>query len=171
VTSSRKLARNPLPPPAEFLLNAPLYEKFDASNSDTVRKLFGTTTFKKFDGHCPYCHDRTTYSRSHGELPLFPGNKLTQPDPTLQTQRLVIQCARVGTHVIEFLIKFDSGMMRKIGQFPSLADVANDESKVVYRGVLRPEDGSELYKAIGLAAHGVGIGSFVYLRRIFERLI
>jgi hypothetical protein len=28
-----------------------------------------------------------------------------------------------------------------------------------------------LYKAIGLAAHGEGIGSFVYLRRVFERLI
>jgi hypothetical protein len=29
----------------------------------------------------------------------------------------------------------------------------------------------ELGKAIGLKAHGIGIGSFVYLRRIFERLI
>ena len=29
----------------------------------------------------------------------------------------------------------------------------------------------EFTKAIGLAAHGVGIGSFVYLRRIFENLI
>jgi len=29
----------------------------------------------------------------------------------------------------------------------------------------------ELNKAIGLAAHGVGIGSYVYLRRVFESLI
>ncbi len=29
----------------------------------------------------------------------------------------------------------------------------------------------ELTRAVGLASHGVGIGSFVYLRRIFERLI
>lgn len=29
----------------------------------------------------------------------------------------------------------------------------------------------EFKKAIGLAAHGVGVGSFVYLRRIFENLV
>ena len=28
-----------------------------------------------------------------------------------------------------------------------------------------------LFKAIGLASHGIGIGAFVYLRRIVERLI
>lgn len=33
------------------------------------------------------------------------------------------------------------------------------------------EDSSELHKAIGLAAHGAGVGSFVYMRRVFERLI
>jgi hypothetical protein len=60
--------------------------------------------------------------------------------------------------------------VQKIGQFPSLADIANDESKT-YRSVLTQEDSSEFHKAIGLAAHGVGIGSFVYLRRIFERLV
>ena len=57
-----------------------------------------------------------------------------------------------------------------MGQDPSLADIANDASKT-YRSVLSEEDSRELHKAIGLAAHGVGIGSFVYLRRIFERLI
>jgi hypothetical protein len=51
-----------------------------------------------------------------------------------------------------------------------LADIANDESKT-YRSVLTQEDSSEFHKAIGLAAHGVGIGSFVYLRRIFDRLV
>ena len=51
-----------------------------------------------------------------------------------------------------------------------MADIANDESKT-YRSVLTQEDSSEFHKAIGLAAHGVGIGSFVYLRRIFERLV
>ena len=60
--------------------------------------------------------------------------------------------------------------LQKIGQFPSLADIAIDEGKT-YRTVLTREDSSEFHKAIGLAAHAVGIGSFVYLRRIFERLV
>ena len=58
----------------------------------------------------------------------------------------------------------------KIGQYPSLADIANDESKQ-YQQILQPSDAAEFHRAIGLAAHGVGIGSFVYLRRIIERLI
>jgi len=41
----------------------------------------------------------------------------------------------------------------------------------LYRQVLDPADAAELHKAIGLAAQGIGVGSFVYLRRVFERLI
>lgn len=37
--------------------------------------------------------------------------------------------------------------------------------------MLRGDNWAEFYKAIGLAAHGEGIASFVYLRRVFERLI
>jgi hypothetical protein len=59
----------------------------------------------------------------------------------------------------------------KVGQYPSLADIAIDENRQKYRSVLRGDNWSELYKAVGLAAHGEGIGSFVYLRRVFERLI
>jgi hypothetical protein len=62
------------------------------------------------------------------------------------------------------------GTVEKVGQQPSFADIAIDESKS-YSKLLDPEDTAEFHKAIGLAAHGVGIGSYVYLRRIFERLI
>ena len=58
-----------------------------------------------------------------------------------------------------------------MGQFPSLADVAISELRIKYKTVLKGENWSELYKAVGLAAHGEGIASFVYLRRVFERLI
>lgn len=40
-----------------------------------------------------------------------------------------------------------------------------------YSKLLPPEKLKEFSRAIGLAANGVGIGSFVYLRRIFEYLI
>lgn len=59
----------------------------------------------------------------------------------------------------------------KVGQFPSAADIAFGEL-ARYESVL--SDGSsrrELGTAVGLNAHGVGIGAFVYLRRIFERLV
>jgi len=40
-----------------------------------------------------------------------------------------------------------------------------------YRKLLSSQDSEELGRAIGLQAHGVGVGSFVYLRRVFERII
>ena len=84
---------------------------------------------------------------------------------------VTIECTRVADHKLIFLLRFnDKKCVQKIGQYPSLADIANDESRQ-YRKVLSTADANELHKAIGLAAHGVGIGAFVYLRRVFERLI
>ena len=60
--------------------------------------------------------------------------------------------------------------MQKIGQYPSLADLAVPDLQK-YRSVLGDEGFRELTRAVGLASHGVGIGAFVYLRRIFEALI
>lgn len=56
----------------------------------------------------------------------------------------------------------------KIGQYPSIADFHIHKIKQ-YDNL--KYDLKEFTKAIGLAANGVGIGSFVYLRRIFENLI
>ena len=57
----------------------------------------------------------------------------------------------------------------KVGQYPSHVELAmGDLTK--YRKLLG-EDAREFVRAIGLAAHGVGIGSFVYLRRIIENLV
>ena len=60
--------------------------------------------------------------------------------------------------------------MKKIGQYPSVADLSFPELKE-YRKVMTREDEKELKRAIGLFASGIGVGSFVYLRRIFERII
>ena len=40
-----------------------------------------------------------------------------------------------------------------------------------YKNVMSDDDRKEFGRAIGLYASGIGIGSFVYLRRIFERII
>lgn len=61
-------------------------------------------------------------------------------------------------------------MIEKYGQLPSVADIAQGELKE-YGNLADPEDMRELRRAVGLAASGIGIGSFVYLRRIFERLV
>ena len=60
--------------------------------------------------------------------------------------------------------------MLKIGQSPSVADLSFPELKE-FRKVVSADDLKELRKAIGLHAQGIGVGAFVYVRRIFERLI
>jgi hypothetical protein len=67
-------------------------------------------------------------------------------------------------------VRISRETIEKYGQYPSYGDVANGELRSKRKG-LSEQDGREFYRAVGLASHGVGIGSFVYMRRIFERVI
>lgn len=58
----------------------------------------------------------------------------------------------------------------KVGQFPSLADLSIPDT-AQFQEALGKNRIRELNKAIGLAAHGVGVGSYIYLRRVFESLV
>ena len=60
--------------------------------------------------------------------------------------------------------------LMKIGQYPSIRDM-EDSSYKRFRKVISTGDVREIGTALGLYAHGVGVGSYVYLRRVYERLI
>ena len=62
------------------------------------------------------------------------------------------------------------GYIIKIGSHPSLRDFHKDDIKR-YDRVLSPIQRTELITAIMIANNGVGIGSYVYLRRIFEGIV
>lgn len=79
-------------------------------------------------------------------------------------------CAMDNTHHLDYVVLTSGNTMKKIGQYPSVADLSFPELKE-YRKVMTKEDEKELKRAIGLYASGIGVGSFVYLRRIFERII
>jgi len=153
-----------------FLFECPLYEPLavDGANwGEAAPLLMGRVIV---DGHCPECGRGSTFHRK-GD-PLF--GPFSNIDADILTPErffiLEIFCARVTQHTVGFWVRAGDGKVEKVGQFPSFADIANDEAKT-YRKILTAADGAEFHKAIGLAAHGVGVGSFVYLRRIFERLI
>ncbi|MBB1568281.1 MAG: short-chain dehydrogenase [Capnocytophaga sp.] len=82
-----------------------------------------------------------------------------------------IKCKRYN-NIFTFSIFYNAEkrFLLKIGQYPSIADFHIYEIKQ-YDKLLSNDVLKEFTKAIGLAANGVGIGSFVYLRRIFENLI
>lgn len=60
-------------------------------------------------------------------------------------------------------------VIRKIGQYPSMADIQYLESDKYRRILKKHYRGYSL--ALGLLASGVGCGSFIYLRRVLEFLV
>jgi len=64
----------------------------------------------------------------------------------------------------------DDFQITKVGQTPALADFSNYKIEK-YRKLLGDEFYKELHRGIGIFSHGVGIGAFVYLRRIIENYI
>lgn len=164
---------------SNFLLEAPLYQEFVfpenrkglyelyGSISDSVEsKVYGKP---KIDGYCQDCGKETTF-----ELvpPSVPGGDPWRDIPKRYTfDEFALKCGRNENHRIWFYIRKKQLSVTKVGQFPSLADVAISELRSKYKSVLKGDNWSELYKAVGLASHGEGIASFVYLRRVFERLI
>jgi len=84
---------------------------------------------------------------------------------------VIIRCKRYGDDFRYYCVwDPDKNILVKVGQYPSVADLYISQIKQ-YNKLLPQEKLREFTRAIGLAANGVGIGSFVYLRRIFEFLI
>lgn len=79
-------------------------------------------------------------------------------------------CTHKHEHRIAFCFAVHDMQLTKIGQYPSISDFSLPGIKK-YRKVLTKEKMSEFTRAINLFSHDIGIGSFVYLRRIFENFI
>ncbi len=151
----------------EFLETQPLYTKTDVAVPPLVSSLFPEVLFL----HCGICNDtrpfRYPFSRGSGA-------GLT-PEKVEHARIYHCHFACTGCQKQSFSCWVRVNLtpetwMQKVGQYPSVADLHSAKIKR-YRKVLAPEDYRELNRAVGLAAHGVGIGAFVYLRRIFDRLI
>lgn len=79
-------------------------------------------------------------------------------------------CSMNDEHHLDYIVSTEGNRFQKIGQYPSVADLTFPELDA-YKHVISKEDRKELGTAIGLFASGVGAGSYVYLRRILERLV
>lgn len=161
---SEKPQFDPLPSPQEFCLRMPLYEEF-RFNKDELNPFFGLEHFKgSLDCYCHGCGRHTVF------------NRIREPQYREHHQGsnyifvLWFACSRDKNHETCFIFHSHQGVLQKIGQYPSLADLVIPDLQK-YRPVLGDEGFRELTRAVGLASHGVGVGAFVYLRRIFEALI
>lgn len=152
-----------LPSAKEFCLTVPLYEQFQYDN-EKENPFFALEQFEEtLDFYCPECGQHSVFTPRKN-------NYSTNSHYTNYIFSLLFRCSRNNSHHALFLFRAHRGVLQKIGQTPSLADLALPDLRK-YRQVLGDERFKELTRAIGLATHGVGVGAFVYLRRIFESLI
>lgn len=148
----------------EFYLNTPLYSPIPIVNEDSFRKLLRPYSCDNFHGFNPIDKIETTFNLAKGH----------EGDYNLGDTILIyakISCKRTYREFyFSLLYNGQNKTLLKFGQFPSVADFHTSKAKE-YDKIFNKDYLKEYVKSIGLAAHGVGIGSFVYLRRIFERLI
>ena len=149
-----------------FYFELPLYAKIQIDESNkkefiTLLKYNGTT-----DYYNPLLKENTTF-----ELVPCDWNGIEHFYQYGGQNTFKMRCVRTDE---EFLIYVyfnkTKNTFEKTGQHPSIATFHISQIKQ-YDKVLNSEKLKEFTRAIGLAANGVGIGSFVYLRRIFEDLI
>lgn len=152
-----------LPSVRDFCLNVPLYEQF-AFNDEKQNPFFAIEQYEgTLDFHCVECGQHSVFAVRKNDYQ-------TRTGYTNYLFSLGFTCSRNAAHRALFIFHAHNGILQKIGQIPSLADLTSPDIRK-YRQVLGDERFRELNRAIGLATHGVGVGAFVYLRRVFESLI
>lgn len=167
----------------DFLLNTPLYAKVSEEDgaSDIIYSLYGINRYKTcINGYNPIDECDTTFLLYYGLGSIKSSNKNINDityHPNIishyDTHEVIFVCSRYNT-LFHFLIHIEVSdskkIISKVGQYPSVADFHIGQVHK-YDKVLSKDKMREFTKAIGLAANGIGIGSFVYLRRIFEHLV
>lgn len=157
----------------DLILQRGLYSSFDAT---TVEGADATAVIREaqigtFDCYCTGCGQTTPFIAT-AIPPKYSGgglrndNALANP-PFVHCLRAV--CQRDLTAYL-YVFRMIDGRTTKIGQLPSMSDISFGELKDIDKG-LPPLDRKELGTALGLFSHDAASGAFVYLRRVFERMI
>lgn len=158
---------------AKFIFDTPLYTK-SLIPEGKYRELHNfITNVGKVDGYSPTLKENSTFEVRYQAMRAITtgGSDELYRGRLAGVWTLLVRCLRTNEEYAVF-VYFDDlqSTFQKIGQYPSIADLHISKIKQ-YDKILGKEKLKEFTKAIGLAANGVGIGSFVYLRRIFEGLL
>ncbi|MEK7129239.1 MAG: short-chain dehydrogenase [Patescibacteria group bacterium] len=154
--------------PKAFHLEMPLYHVFDLAIGVDAEKVYKLLSYSgTIDAYCIWCDKESVFDTQEH---VYSSTTYWEWKNSADFRRNRYRCSRNSNHeyFIYYLKTKDS--LLKIGQWPSVADFQIPQAEK-YRKILGEEEYKEFTRGIGLAAHGVGIGSFVYLRRVFENLI
>ena len=166
----------------EFVFDVPLYRKITAQNGylDIFEQLKEKSYNTTVEGYNPIHKKESTFflAKGLGNFIQFDNDNdiyryFFEKDFVMEigVKTITFRCQRYRDEItIAVFHNPEESIIMKVGQYPSVADIhigqVKQYDKVLEKPILR-----EFTKAIGLAANGVGIGSFVYLRRIFENLV
>lgn len=157
-----------LPVLYSLLFEIPLYKKieYDDAHREVLSPFFLSKRAINF--YCPYCNDISVFKFDTDSSNFY------ESSPRPPFVNIVFECSMSSLHkgyvyFSEIIDKEGEKIFYKVGQWPSLVDFQNQKMKK-YRFILNNYY-KEFTKAIKLNASGVGIGSFVYLRRIVEYLL
>ena len=175
----------------ELLVNKGLYDSVDITvdDLDEIEKCLTKDEYagNTIDCFCVHCATNRVFEYTNSEVHedtgimrmcvFDDGNpKVRRPKREEHFRRylnkryaMTYRCTRDRQHFIIFDLITTDDKIIKVGQYPSVADLVIPEI-AKYKPVLGTQY-REFSKAIGLFAHGIGIGSFVYLRRIIENLV
>lgn len=173
-----------------LLVNKGLYDSVDISieDLDELEKLLsgGIINGYNINCFCVKCNEVRTFESKDKEIHEERGFRISLDNVGGRRGRtpkkeevfeqylnkrycLSFRCTRKHQHSVLFDLLVTENKMIKIGQYPSFADISIGNI-TKYKSALGKEF-REYNKSLGLFSHGIGIGSFVYLRRIIENLV
>jgi hypothetical protein len=158
------------------LIEMSLYEEIDLDEDVTMvisDYLRGESyNLLSVDLYCNECKSRSTYNPYHEEQIRsdFSSDEDAFFEEKVPFAILHYRCARDTAHYLTVQIMKKDNKLIKTGQYPSKADIENPEFDR-FAKILPKDKMSDLKRSSGLASHGIGAGSFVYLRRVFEFLL
>jgi hypothetical protein len=147
---------------SDFFFNIPIYSPIEigAENIAVFKQIIDYTVSVDFHGYNPFEKVESTFRVTTDLIPGGSGSKYLE-DGGFGTVR--IKCKRTDMEFWYYILwQPKQNTLIKVGQYPSVADFHIYEIKQ-YNKLLPAERLKEFTRAIGLAANGVGIGSFVYL--------
>lgn len=146
----------------DFFFSIPLYKTINFA--DLTQSIYSGDV----DGYNNLNKYETTFSISYQFVADY-GHLKDYRAITLECKRN--RNAKYVYFIWDFTLEDGKRYVTKVGQLPSMADISQMEIDQKYESVIDDANLTLFKKGIGLAAHGVGAGSFVYLRKIFEDLI